>query len=142
MCLLGFQGYVLLIFEAHNTKLQPTPCGKSSCVKGVKALMFYAAIYLMALGAGGIRGSVPALGADQFNQKDPKERKFLASFFNWFLLSITIGATIGVTIIVWISTNRGWYLGFLISMLAAVVGLVSVALGQPFYRVRVPGVVL
>ncbi|XXG84743.1 hypothetical protein AAC387_Pa10g2199 [Persea americana] len=133
-------GYVLLIVQARDTKLQPLPCGKSSCVKGGKALLFYSAIYLMALGAGGIRGSIPALGADQFNQKDPKERKFIASFFNWFLLSITIGATIGVTIVVWISTERSWYLGFLISMLTAVAGLVSVAFGRPFYRVRVPGV--
>ncbi|XP_058077358.1 protein NRT1/ PTR FAMILY 4.5-like [Magnolia sinica] len=132
-------GYVLLIIQARKKSLQPAlPCGKSSCVKGGQALLFYSAIFLMALGVGGIRGALPALGADQFNQKDSKERKYVGSFFNWFLLSITIGATIGVTIIVWVSSNTSWYMGFLISMSAATVGLIILAFGQPYFRVRVP----
>ncbi|KAF8387583.1 hypothetical protein HHK36_026237 [Tetracentron sinense] len=136
---LELMGYVLLIVQAHYQKLQPEPCGESRCVTGTKALLFYGSICLLGLGAGGIRGTVPALGADQFNHKDPKERKYIASFFNWFLLSITVGATIGVTIVVWVSSNVGWDRGFIISMVCAFVGLIFVALGKPYYRVRVPG---
>jgi len=54
---------------------------------GTKALLFYALIYLLALGGGGIRCCVPALGAGQFDDKNPKERFQLASFFDWFLLA-------------------------------------------------------
>ncbi|KAF5464911.1 hypothetical protein F2P56_014948, partial [Juglans regia] len=132
-------GYILLIIQSYNSKLQPEACGKSNCVHGTKALLFYASLCLLALGGGGIRGSVPALGADQFDSNDPEERKHIASFFNWFLLSITIGASIGVTFVVYVSSPFGWYRGFIISMSCAFAGLVFVALGKPYYRVRVPG---
>lgn len=134
-----FQGYVLLIIQSRYPKLQPEACEKSTCIHGTKALLFYASLGLAALGGGGIRGSIAALGADQFDYKNPEERKHIATFFNWFLLSITIGATVGVTFVVYVSTNVGWYIGFAISMSCAFSGLVAVALGKPFYRVRVPG---
>ncbi|KAK4347399.1 hypothetical protein RND71_033738 [Anisodus tanguticus] len=133
-------GYLLLIIQSHSTKLQPQPCGESTCVHGEKALLLYTSVYLTAVGAGGIRGCIPALGADQFEQNDPKEStKNISSFFNWFLLSITIGASIGVTIVVWVSTNVGWDKGFIISMVCCFAGLCFVSMGKPFYRVRVPG---
>lgn len=130
---------MLLIIQSHYRKLQPEPCGKTSCIHGSKALLFYASISLVGLGGGGIRGSVPALGADQFDYKDPNEHKQLASFFNWFLLSLTGGATIGVSFVVYVSTEVGWDIGFIISIICASIGLVIIVLGKPFYRVRVPG---
>ncbi|XP_062144147.1 protein NRT1/ PTR FAMILY 4.5-like isoform X2 [Alnus glutinosa] len=132
-------GYMLLIIQSHYHKLQPEPCGETTCVHGTKALLFYASIWLVALGGGGIRGSVPALGAGQFDDKHPEERKQIATFFNLFLLSITIGASIGVTFVVYVNSHLGWDKGFSISMSCAFVGLVCLALGKPFYRVRVPG---
>lgn len=130
---------MLLIIQSHDTKLQPLPCGESTCVHGTKALLFYASISLVGLGGGGIRGAVPALGADQFDHKDTEEHKYIASFFNWFLLSITVGAVVGVTFVVYVSSNVGWDIGFIISLSCAAVGLIFVALGKPYYRVRVPG---
>ncbi|KAM1719911.1 hypothetical protein ACFX14_021534 [Malus domestica] len=132
-------GYMLLIIQSHYTKLQPLPCLESTCVHGTKALLFYASISFVALGGGGIRGAIPALGADQFNSKDPNEHKLIASFFNWLLLSITVGAVVGVTFVVYVSSNVGWDIGFIISLSCAAVGLIFVALGRPYYRVRVPG---
>ncbi|KAH0719256.1 hypothetical protein KY285_015287 [Solanum tuberosum] len=138
--ILQLLGYLLLILQSHFQKLQPQPCGESTCVHGGKALLLYTSVYLMALGAGGIRGCIPALGADQFEQDDPKKSsKNISSFFNWFLLSITIGASIGVTIVVWVSTSVGWDRGFIISIVCCFAGLCIVSMGKPFYRVRVPG---
>ena len=130
---------MLLVIQSHYEKLQPQPCGKRSCVDGSNAGLLYISVYLLALGGGGIRGSVPALGADQFDDKKPEERKRLASFFNWYLLSATIGATLGVTFIVYVNIKIAWYKGFIISMSCAAAGLIFIALGKPFYRVRVPG---
>ncbi|KAK4710769.1 hypothetical protein R3W88_005282 [Solanum pinnatisectum] len=138
--ILQLLGYLLLILQSHFQKLQPQPCGESTCVHGGKALLLYTSVYLTALGAGGIRGCIPALGADQFEQDDPKQSsKNISSFFNWFLLSITIGASIGVTIVVWVSANVGWDRGFIISIVCCFAGLCIVSMGKPFYRVRVPG---
>lgn len=135
----NFQGYLMLIIQSHYTNLQPQPCGESSCIHGTKALLFYLSICLLGLGGGGIRGAVPALGADQFNQNDPKQKKYIASFFNWFLLSITVGATVGVTVVVWVSSNVGWDRGFIIYLVCSFVGLLFASLGKPLYRVRVSG---
>ncbi|XP_015874800.3 protein NRT1/ PTR FAMILY 4.5 isoform X1 [Ziziphus jujuba] len=130
---------VLMTIQASSHKFQPDPCGKSSCLKGGAKFMFYMSLCMLAKGSGGVRGALPALGADQFDQKDPKEAKALASFFNYLLLSITLGAAIGVVAIVWVSTNLGWHWGFFISTVSAFLGFVVLALGKPFYRHRVPG---
>lgn len=131
----------LVTIQARFEKLHPKPCGvgKSSCVEGGIAVMLYASLCLLALGAGGVKGSVPALGADQFDRKVPKEEKALATYFNWLLLSTTLGATFGVTVIVWVSMHKGWYWGFFISLMLALIGFVFLALGKPFYRIQVPG---
>lgn len=100
--------------------------------------MLYASLALLALGSGGVKGALPALGGDQFDQKDPKEAKALARFFNWLLLSTTLGACIGVTGIVWVSTEKDWYWGFFISTVATFIGFVVLALGKPYYRLREP----
>jgi len=57
--------------------MHPDPCGKSSCVKGGKASMFYTSLCLLAVGAGGVKGSIAALGADQFDRTDEKGRSSL-----------------------------------------------------------------
>ncbi|BAT76949.1 hypothetical protein VIGAN_01502300 [Vigna angularis var. angularis] len=137
--LIQLLGYSLLVIQSHDQKLQPDPCLKSRCVHGTKALLFYASIYLLALGGGGIRGCVPALGADQFDEKKPKERVQLASFFNWFLFSITVGASIGVIFVVYESTERHWYIGFIMSLTCSAAGLLCIVSGKKFYRTRVPG---
>ncbi|CAN4080240.1 unnamed protein product [Withania somnifera] len=133
-------GYLLLILQSHSQKLQPQPCGESTCVHGGKALLLYTSVYLTALGGGGIRGCIPALGADQFEQEDMKESsKNISSFFNWFLLSMTIGSSVGVSVVVWVSTNVGWDKGFIISIVCCFASLCFVSMGKPFYRVSVPG---
>jgi len=108
-------------------------------VKGGIAVMFYTSLYLLALGMGGVRGSLTAFGADQFDEKNPREAKALASFFNWLLLSSTLGSVVGVTGVVWVSTQKGWHLGFIIITVATSIGFLTLALGKPFYRIRTPG---
>lgn len=130
---------MLMTTQARYENLHPEACGKPSCVRGGIAVMFYASISLLAMGSGGVRGALPALGADQFNQKDPKESKALATYFNFLLLSTSVGSTIGVTVIVWVATNRHWWPGFLISLIATIVGLIFLCLGKLFYRLQIPG---
>ncbi|KAG1370953.1 protein NRT1/ PTR FAMILY 4.5 [Cocos nucifera] len=137
--LIEILGYILLTLQARYRGLQPDQTCNTCQLKGGNACMFVITLCLLALGCGGIRGCVPALGADQFDKNHPKERKYLTSYFNWLLLSITSGATFGVTVIVWVYTEKSWSSGFFISMLLALVGFVIITLGKPFYRVRVAG---
>ncbi|XP_022897433.1 protein NRT1/ PTR FAMILY 4.6-like [Olea europaea var. sylvestris] len=126
---------MMMTIQAHNDELQPASCGELNCMTRGSAIMFSAFLWLLALGSGGFRGSLPALGADQFDQKDPKEAKGFASYFNWLLLSIA-------TVIVYISTIEGsqkWWKGFLITLVCAYVGFIIFANEEPFYRLQVPG---
>ncbi|KAI4364631.1 hypothetical protein MLD38_020695 [Melastoma candidum] len=128
----------MLTIEARSKQLQPDACGKSSCLSGGKSLYFYVTLGLYALGTGGVRGALPALGADQFDQRDPVEAKDLATFFNWLILSSTIGSSIGVTAIVWVDLNKGWHWGFMIATISTFVGLIVLASGKPLYRLQRP----
>nr|GMD89963.1 protein NRT1/ PTR FAMILY 4.5-like [Ipomoea batatas] len=137
--MLEILGLILMTIQARFESLQAEACGKSSCVEGGIALLFYVSLCVLALGTGGVRGALPALGADQFDQKDPTESKALGSYFNYMLLTSTTGAAFGVTLVVWVSTNKGWWLGFLISTIGTIFGFVFLAAGRPFYRLQSPG---
>ncbi|KAF5739928.1 Peptide transporter PTR1 [Tripterygium wilfordii] len=133
-------GLALVTIQARYKSLHPEYCGgKPSCVEGRIAVMLYASLTLLALGSGGVRGALVALGADQFDKKDPKEAKDLATFFNWLTLSTVMGAAVGVTGIAWVSTKKAWYWGFFTSTVAAFVGFVVLAFGKPFFRLHAPG---
>ncbi|KAK3030388.1 hypothetical protein RJ639_038916 [Escallonia herrerae] len=133
-------GLMLITIQARYPSLYPKPCNdKSSCMEGDIGVLFYTSLSLLALGSGGVRGALPALGADQFNRKDPQEAKALGSYFNWLMLSTTVGASVGVTGIVWVNINKGWWKGFFIGVVATFVGFVVLSLGKPFYRLQTPG---
>ncbi|XP_059627691.1 protein NRT1/ PTR FAMILY 4.5-like [Cornus florida] len=135
--LMEVMGLVIVTIQAYSDKLQPDACGgKSSCIEGGQALMFYASLVLLAVGAGGVKGSLPTLGADQFDKKDEKGEKGLASYFNWYMLSTTFGAIIGVTAVVWVSENKDWYWGFFIGTVTAIAGFLVLALGKSTYLVQ------
>lgn len=140
------QGYGILAVQAHLDQLRPTPCKdvaasqtrQCEAANGGQAAMLYTGLYLVALGTGGVKAALPALGADQFDDKDPKEAPQLSSFFNWFLFSLTIGAIVGVTFIVWISMNQGWDWSFGICTISVLVAVVFVCMGKSLYRHNAP----
>ncbi|KAJ4833195.1 hypothetical protein Tsubulata_025365, partial [Turnera subulata] len=136
---LEIMGLVLVTVQAYSKELHPLYCGKSTCVEGGVAVMLYFSLYLLALGAGGIRGALLAFGADQFDENVPTEVKAVASYFNWVTFSTVLGATIGVTGIVYLSVYRAWYKGFIVSTVGTFLGLVTLAAGKPFYRLQEPG---
>ncbi|XP_062099208.1 protein NRT1/ PTR FAMILY 4.6-like [Humulus lupulus] len=136
-------GYTLLLVQAHRPELRPPTCVDNinhQCVEATtgEAAVLYAGLYFIALGSGGIKAALPALGADQFNERDPKEASQLSSFFNWFLFSLTIGAIFGVTLVVWISTTKGWDWGFAFCLIAVFLAVLSVSSGKSLYRNNVP----
>lgn len=111
---------------------------KCEMANSSQVVMLYAGLYLFALGTGGVKAALPSLGADQFDERNPKEAPKLASFFNWLLLSITSGAMLGVTFIVWLSANRGWDWSFGVCTVAVVMGLLFLSMGRSVYKNNVP----
>ncbi|KAI3761174.1 hypothetical protein L1987_51585 [Smallanthus sonchifolius] len=136
-------GYALLAVQAHFQQLRPIPCNASlgnqcePAERGQEAILF-TGLYLIAFGTSGIKAALPSLGADQFDESDPRELKSLASYFNWLLFSITTGAVFGVTFVVWISSNQGWDWGFSVCSVAVLVAALFLLMGKSMYRNYVP----
>ncbi|WJX41283.1 hypothetical protein P8452_28659 [Trifolium repens] len=139
-------GYGILTVQARFQQLRPIPCkdiapihmNQCEAATGSHAVILYTGLYLVALGTSGVKAALPALGADQFDDKDPKEASKLSSFFNWFLFSLTSGAILGVTFIVWISTNKGWDWSFTVSTLVVLFSIVFICMGKSLYRNNTP----
>ncbi|CAI9116613.1 OLC1v1017807C1 [Oldenlandia corymbosa var. corymbosa] len=139
-------GLALLTVQAHFQQLRPLPCKDAAdlltnhCPQAntTQVTILYVGLYLMAFGNGGVKAALPALGADQFDEKDPREAPKLASYFNWLLFSITFGAMFGVTFLVWISLNQGWDWSFGVCTIAVIVGLLFLSMGRSLYRNNVP----
>ncbi|XP_043695859.1 protein NRT1/ PTR FAMILY 8.3-like isoform X4 [Telopea speciosissima] len=136
-----FIGMGTLTLSASVPAFRPLPCSGSVCPDATPAqyAIFFFSLYLIALGTGGIKPCVSSFGADQFDDTDPRERVKKGSFFNWFYLSINIGALISSSLLVWIQDNAGWGLGFGIPTLFMGLAVIIFFSGTPLYRFQKPG---
>ncbi|KAL0375307.1 UNVERIFIED_CONTAM: protein NRT1/ PTR FAMILY 8.1 [Sesamum radiatum] len=133
-------GMTILTLSASVHGLKPFCDPNNGChPTGLQIGVFYAGLYLIALGTGGIKPCVSSFGADQFDDSDEVEKKNKSSFFNWFYFSINIGALVASTVLVWIQTNVGWGWGFGIPAVAMAIAVVSFFSGTRLYRNQRPG---
>lgn len=139
-----FLGLVILTVQARSSSLKPPACNASNptvpCqqIDGAKAAMLFTGLYLVALGVGGIKGSLPAHGAEQFDESTPQGRKQRSTFFNYFVFCLSCGALIAVTFVVWVEDNKGWVWGFGISTIAILLSIPVFLAGSAAYRNKIP----
>ncbi|XP_057479862.1 protein NRT1/ PTR FAMILY 4.6-like [Actinidia eriantha] len=139
-----FAGLLILTLQAHTSSLKPLICTSTNrnipCehVTGDKAALLFLGLYLVALGVGGIKGSLPPHGAEQFDENTPKGRKQRSTFFNYYVFSLSCGALIAVTFVVWIEDNKGWQWGFGISTATILISIPIFLLGSTIYRTKLP----
>lgn len=106
--------------------------------KGYKALIFYVALYLVALGSGCLKPNIISHGADQFGKEDTKQAKKLSTYFNVAYFAFCMGELIALTLLVWVQTHSGMDVGFGVSAAAMAVGLISLISGTALYRNKPP----
>jgi len=70
--------------------------------KNINEGVFFFGMYTIALGTGGIKPNVSTLGADQYDDRYPEERKGKESFFNYFYWSINLGACFSYTFVAYV----------------------------------------
>ncbi|KAM3192393.1 hypothetical protein ACQJBY_069553 [Aegilops geniculata] len=126
-------GMLILTSSAALPFLLPRSSDESG---GVHPGAVYLGLYLVALGTGGIKPCATALGADQFDGADPKERVAKGSFFNWYYFSINIGSLLAATLLVWVQDNIGWTVGFGIPTVLIGFGLAVFIAGARIYRYK------
>lgn len=115
-------------------KLRPPACNMYAppCIQAKSSQygVLIAGLSLMSIGAGGIRSSSIAFGADQLN---PGNKKVLETFLSWYYVAANVSVLVAVTGIVYIQDNKGWKLGFGIPVLLMFLSVVFFLLASPFY---------
>lgn len=137
-----FQGLVLLTLSVSLQSLKPPhQCDAAICSKATSTQIgvFFLALYMISLGTGGLKPSVEAFGADQFDEEDKTEMLKKNSFFNVWYFVILSSLLLAVTVVPYVQENVSWGFGFGILTVAMAVGIVVLLYGTPFYRHRLPG---
>lgn len=137
-----FLGLVVLSVQAYKPSLQPPQCDRSTAAcrepEAPEAAMLYIGLYLVAAGVGGIKGSLPTHGAEQFDESTPEGRIKRSTFFNYFVFCLSAGGLIATTFVVWVEDNKGWKWGFFISTMCILLSIPVFLSGSPFYRNKIP----
>ncbi|KAL3694721.1 hypothetical protein R1sor_008372 [Riccia sorocarpa] len=137
---LMFFGLLILTLSASLPPLKPKGCAGDTCQPqmGTPLIILYIALYLLALGTGGIKACASPFGADQFDPHDEKELKNLNGYFSWYFFTITCGGFFAVTVLVYIQIHvgRGW--GYLIPTVVTLVVITGFVMGRKLYRYKKP----
>lgn len=130
------QGTILLCCTTIFPPLRPSPCVGviDSCedAKPYQLLFLYTSFALISMGAGGIRASSLAFGADQVDKGD-KQSGVLQSYFSWYYIALTISYLIALTGVVYIQDHLGWTIGFGVPAVLMLLSAISFYLAAPFY---------
>uniref|UniRef100_A0A803KT17 Uncharacterized protein n=1 Tax=Chenopodium quinoa TaxID=63459 RepID=A0A803KT17_CHEQI len=136
-------GMSVLTLAVSLPGLKPPPCNEaqmSDCkkVSPLQLGVFYGALYTLAVGTGGTKPNISTIGADQFDDFEPKEKAHKISFFNWWMFSIFFGTLFANTILVYIQDNVGWALGYGLPSIGLAISFSIFLAGTPFYRHKLP----
>ncbi|CAL9097635.1 unnamed protein product [Musa acuminata var. zebrina] len=134
-------GVSILTISTAVPGLRPPACAdpaSGGCVKasGAQLGVLYLALYLTALGTGGLKSSVSGFGSDQFDETDRGEKAQMMKFFNWFFFFISLGSLLAVTVLVYIQDNLGRQWGYGVCATAIALGLVVFLSGTRRYRFK------
>ncbi|KAF8765639.1 hypothetical protein HU200_008131 [Digitaria exilis] len=142
-------GMLGLVLSALLPSLRPTPCGHASnpgdttCPRasGGQLAVLYVSMLCMCLGTGGIRPSVVAFGADQFDEQKGAEawahRK--RRYFNVYFFTMGSATLLALTLVVYIQDNVGWGWGFGIPAISMFVSILVFVVAYPLYVRAKPG---
>ncbi|KAK9698751.1 hypothetical protein RND81_08G128300 [Saponaria officinalis] len=131
-------GVIVLTISTIVPTLRPPPCTNQQCPPAteMQLAVLYLALYLTALGTGGVKSSVSGFGSDQFDESNHEEKVQMTTFFNWFFFIISLGSLAAVTILVYIQDNMGRALGYGICAGAILLALIVFLCGTRRYRFK------
>ncbi|CAJ1928392.1 unnamed protein product [Sphenostylis stenocarpa] len=134
-------GVAILTISTIIPSLHPPKCAQdtvSLCVRAdqKQLMVLYLALYLTALGTGGLKSSVSGFGSDQFDDSDKDEKKHMIKFFNWFYFFVSLGSLAAVTVLVYVQDNIGRRWGYGICAVAILVALLVFLSGTRKYRFK------
>ncbi|WVZ96680.1 hypothetical protein U9M48_042285 [Paspalum notatum var. saurae] len=139
-----FVGMVLLVLSVSLPALKPPPCsdGGGACTNtkasALQLGVYFGGLYIVALGTGGTKPNISTIGADQFDELDPREKMHKHSFFNWWMFTIFLGTLFSSTVLVYLQDNVSWSIGYGVPTLGLMVSIAVFLAGTKLYRHRTP----
>ncbi|XP_073055374.1 protein NRT1/ PTR FAMILY 1.2-like [Primulina eburnea] len=117
-----FVGLVHLWLTTVIPNAKPPPCDESSahlCSPSIPQFVFLCgSLGLISIGAGGVRSSALAFGANQLRKGNFKRTLCVKdSYFSWYYVSYTFSILIAFTCVIYIQDNLGWSVGFAVPAL-------------------------
>ncbi|KAI7735725.1 hypothetical protein M8C21_030653, partial [Ambrosia artemisiifolia] len=126
-------GTCTLALSTKLPHLRPPTChSKNNCkeANGFQMGFLYLALYLIALGTGGLKSSVSGFGTDQFDEKNEAEKTQMAYFFN------SLGGLLAVTVLVYIQDEVSRSLAYGICTISMFIAIVVILSGIKRYRYK------
>ncbi|MCO5593720.1 hypothetical protein L7F22_047737 [Adiantum nelumboides] len=133
-------GIILMVLSSTLPSLSPPPCMGAACKPGnmQQQAILFGALYLIAIGTGGVKSCVSGLGADQFKEEEEHGRKMMQSFFNWFGVGISMASMLATTVLIYLQDNMGFGVGYSVSVACITLSLSLFLLGAPLYHSKPP----
>lgn len=134
-------GLALSCLSSWRFLINPSGCGNGHIPckpSSIGVSIFYFSIYLVAFGYGGHQPTLATFGADQYDEKNPKERSLKVAFFCYFYFSLNVGSLFSNTVLVYYEDTGKWTMGFFISLISAIIALLTFLSGSPKYRYLKP----
>jgi dipeptide/tripeptide permease len=134
------QGMVLLVLSVSLLALKPPPCHAGVCPKAsaLQLAVYFGGLYVVALGNGGTKPNISTIGADQFDELDPREKTLKLPFFNWWIFTIFLGILFSSIVLVYLQDNVSWSVGYGIPTLGLMVSIAIFLAGTKLYRHKLP----
>lgn len=134
-------GTGMLALSTKLPQLRPPPCNMSksqTCPRATEFQMgvLYLALYLIALGTGGLKSSASGFGSDQFDEKDEKEKAKMTYFFSRFFFFISLGTLMAVTVLVWLQDEVGRTWAYGICSVSMAIAIAIFLAGTKSYRYK------
>uniref|UniRef100_A0A0E0K8K3 Major facilitator superfamily (MFS) profile domain-containing protein n=1 Tax=Oryza punctata TaxID=4537 RepID=A0A0E0K8K3_ORYPU len=135
-----FLGMCLLTLAVTIPSLKPPPCVGGVCppASALQLGVYFGGLYIIAFGNGGTKPNISTIGADQFDEFDPREKMHKMSFFNWWMFTIFVGILFSSTVLVYLQDNVSWSVGYGIPTLGLLISISIFLAGTPLYRHKVP----
>lgn len=135
------KGTILLWSTSIIPQTRPPPCDQDSAKHicnpptFLQSSVLCFSLGLISIGAGGIRSSSLAFGANQLENEDFQENcsGVSESYFSWYYAVYSFSCLIGLTCVVYIQDNMGWKIGFAVPIVLVMIGTCFFFLGSPLY---------
>ncbi|CAN6241249.1 unnamed protein product [Urochloa humidicola] len=136
----GVLGMAVITLSVSVHGLKPPTCSplarQAGTCAGPSALqrgVLYAGMGLLVVSAGGMNPTSLPFAADQFDERDVRQKGALERFYNWYYAIAMAATFVALTVVVYVQVKVSWALGFAIPTALMAAAFAVFLAGAAFY---------